>query len=167
MYEPGNGECTLLPRKIREKVLFKERVVRPNMSLNMKSFRNDSPFVSNLKIKEILGLSQERNSMLGKYRVKKIGTNKIIQKHLPIKSWALPCKKFGILPKIRAPSVDRVGCFMGEYGNAVEKGEDRGYEMNRPTGVKTDRKIVLSRLGYQSFELINKSVKEEINEICF
>ena len=176
MYEPGYGESTLLPRKIREKVLFKERVVRPDMSLNMKSFRNDSPFVSNLKIKEILGLSQGRSSVLGKYRVKKVMTNKIIQKHLGIKSWVLPCKKFGILPKIRAPSVDRVGCFLGEYGKDYQK-EDKEEEKEKGQGegeegegysisrFRTNRKIILSRLGHQSFELINNPVNQEPNTL--
>lgn len=161
MYDPGYGECTLLPKQIRERIILNDRIIKPDLSLNLKSFRSDSPFVSNLKIKEILGLSQDKSSLLCKYRVKKIMTNKIIQKHMKASSVELPNGRYCVLPKIRQPSV-----FRQKAENALEefgKGLDHDV-VNRVDEIKTRRKIVFSKLGYQSFELVNKVTQKSLND---
>ena len=161
MYDPGVGECTLLPRQIRERIVLKDRIVKPDLSLNLKSFRSDSPFVSNLKIKEILGLSHDKSSVLCKYRVKKIMTNKIIQKHVKVSSLEFQNGKYSVLPKIKLPSVlrNRTGNEFEEYGKVLNHNG-----VNCVDEMKTKRKIVFSKLGLQSFELINKLAQKNLEE---
>jgi hypothetical protein len=147
------NDSTLLPRKIRDHVLFREKIVKPvlsNFSTSVQRSRHSSPFSNNSKIKEILEMIQARKSGLEKYKIPKISTNKIIQKHTKNESW-FNSKKYCLLPKIKSPSVE---VEMTDRSLPGEKCEDILLSYGK---MRTERRIVLSKISTQSFNLLNNN----------
>lgn len=151
------NDSTLLPKKIRDQVLFRERVIKPTLASSVQRPRQLSPFTNHGKIKDILGLIQARKSGLEKYRIPKISTNKIIQKHTKNRFW-IETKKYSILPKIKTPSVERLEATETPYCEIEHDEENTIIDYGK---IKTERRIVLSKLSNQSVNLWKNRLMDE------
>lgn len=100
------NNSALIPRKIRENSIYREKLIKPKSSSRYGNYFDTSPYTNYSKIKKILGLSDSKYSALSSYKHLKLPTQKILKSPLKDVSTLFPIKKYSILPKLKSYSQD-------------------------------------------------------------